>query len=105
MIAEALGCDEKTLRKYFSRELSSGQLFIEGMCLDVLMQKMRQGHTPSAHRLMQRLDRVAVPSAPGKAKPKGKDMADAITGKKDAALKDASRPDDDYAALYAKLPH
>ncbi|MEY8144441.1 hypothetical protein [Falsihalocynthiibacter sp. CO-5D18] len=34
MIAEALGCDPKTLRKNFSRVMAGGTLMIEGLCLE-----------------------------------------------------------------------
>ena len=64
MIAHAIGCDEKTLRKHFSRELHDGSLIVEGICLDVLLKRVREGHTPSVNKLMERIKAVA-PGAPG----------------------------------------
>lgn len=60
-IAAAIGCDEKTLRKHFSRELSGGRLIVEGMALDVLMKKLREGHGPSIRLLLERIDETAAP--------------------------------------------
>ena len=51
-IARYLGCDEKTLRKYFSRELEAGADLVEGQCLEVLYNRMRQGHGPSTRELL-----------------------------------------------------
>lgn len=104
-IADALGCDEKTLRKHFSRELSGGALIVEGMCLDVLMHKAREGHTPSVRALQDRLDRTATPPAP-KGKPAGEDAGDAkpeTLGKKDQRRADAAAPAAEYGDLYDRL--
>ena len=104
-IAGALGCDEKTLRKYFSRELSGGALIIEGMCLDVLLHKVREGHTPSVKALQARLDQTATPPAP-KDKPAGAGDGDAAAkkmGKKDKQLADAGKPSAGYGELYDRM--
>jgi predicted transcriptional regulator len=52
-IAENMGIDEKTLRKYFSRELEYGAVFIEGVVLDVLLRRTREGHAPSVRQLRE----------------------------------------------------
>ncbi|OWU77609.1 helix-turn-helix transcriptional regulator [Marinibacterium profundimaris] len=103
-IAEALGCDEKTLRKYFSRELSGGALMMEGICLDVLLRKVREGHTPSVRALQDRLDRVAAQPAPGKGRG-ADDGAEkpAPMGKKEQRLADAAEPAADYGDLYDRI--
>lgn len=52
-IAENMGIDEKTLRKHFSRELELGAVFIEGVVLDVLLRRTREGHAPSVRQLRE----------------------------------------------------
>lgn len=52
-IAENMGIDEKTLRKHFSRELELGAVFVEGVILDVLMRRTREGHAPSVRQLRE----------------------------------------------------
>lgn len=99
-IASALGCDPKTLRANFSRELHGGALIIEGLCLDVLLQKVRSGHTPSVNALQARLDRTANPPAPKKPEqPQEPEL-----GVKAKRLQDAAKPDLDYGELYDRLP-
>ncbi len=67
-IARYLGCDEKTLRKHFSRELDFGADIVEAQCLEVLYAKMRQGHNKSANDLISRAEKGhALPPAPPKA--------------------------------------
>lgn len=52
-ISENMGIDEKTLRKHFSRELEFGAVFIEGVVLDVLLRRTREGHAPSVRQLRE----------------------------------------------------
>lgn len=106
MIAEALGCDPKTLRKNFSRELSAGHLLVEGMCLDVLLRRAREGHAPSVRALQDRLDRVAPPAPKGKAKPAEAEAEPKPEpmGKKEQRLRAAGDPGDDYGSLYDRIP-
>lgn len=70
-IARHLGCDEKTLRRHFSRELAAGTDLIEGQCIQVLISRMRQGHVPSTRLLLERIGdgRAAVPIAPAEDRP------------------------------------
>lgn len=65
-IAQFMGCDEKTLRKNFSRELDMASDFVEGMALQVLNRRAMDGHVPALRDL---LDRVAASSKPKAAKP------------------------------------
>lgn len=109
MIAEALGCDPKTLRKNFSRELQAGHLIIEGMMLDVLMRRVREGHTPSVRQLQERLDRVAPPAPKGRGAETKTDSPDSAAksqpvGKKELRLDAAKKPSDDYGTLYNRIP-
>lgn len=84
-IAAYLGCDTKTLAKYFSRELQYGSDLIRGMALQVTLQRMRQGNSVATGRLLDltlEAGGAAVPLAPKPDKP-------APLGKKDAANADA----------------
>lgn len=54
-IAENMGVDEKTLRKHFSRELENGAVLVDGVMLDVLLRRVREGHVPSVRQLRERL--------------------------------------------------
>ena len=112
-IAEDMGIDEKTLRKHFSRELENGAIFVDGLMLDVLMRKVREGHTPSIRQLRERLAE-AGPTAP-RNKPAADldddDDADAGAGdgkaaplgKKEQRLQDAQVIPDDYGDIFAKM--
>ena len=67
--------DEKTLRKYFSRELEYGALFIEGMATQALVAKMMDGNVGAIKKLLE--DTGAQPptrqnSKPVKTEPLGK---------------------------------
>lgn len=68
-IARYLGCDEKTLRKHFSRELDAGADLIEGMALQVTLKKMREGHAPAINRILAIVEKgQAAPPAPAQPK-------------------------------------
>ena len=104
-IANALGCDDDTLRKHFSGELENGRMIIEGMMLDVLMVKIREGHVPSIRMMQERLETVA-PTAPRKqpppkpedAKPK---PAEKPLGKKEQKLIDAGEVPSEWGDIAA----
>ena len=106
-IAEDMGIDEKTLRKHFSRELEMGATFVDGLMLDVLMRKVREGHTPSIKQLRERiLD--AGPAAPRKpVQPDDQDDDDddkpAPLGKKEQARLDAQDVPDNYGDIFDRL--
>lgn len=64
-IARYLQCDEKTLRKHFSRELADGADLIEGMALEVTLKKMRSGNSVATGRIFDIIDRGRIePPAP-----------------------------------------
>jgi lambda repressor-like predicted transcriptional regulator len=67
-IARHLGCDEKTLRKHFSRELERGADMIEAMALQVSLQKMRQGNGQAIGRILDLVDKVNL-ALPGGSRP------------------------------------
>ena len=52
-IAEHIGCDPKTLREHFSRELEHGADLIMGQCIAVLIAKMQQGNIPATKQLIK----------------------------------------------------
>ena len=52
-IGPYLGCDPQTVRKHFSRELQYGAAFVEGMALQVLVARMKEGHAPSARAVLE----------------------------------------------------
>lgn len=92
-IAKHMGCDEKTLRKHFSRELSAGADLIEAMAMQVLVQRMRQGHVPATRELLAMVERGrAAPPVP-KTEPEEK------LGKKEQADRDAQQPSDGWGDL------
>ncbi|KPF47078.1 hypothetical protein [Rhizobium sp. AAP43] len=70
-IAAVLQCDEKTLRKYFSRELDVGKDIVEAETLMVNYAQMRQGKSGAISRQMKILENSAL-AAPRKsdAKPR-----------------------------------
>jgi hypothetical protein len=66
-IAGYMGCDEKTLRKNFSRELRDGLDLIEGMALEVTFAKMKAGNSVATSRIFDIIEKqgnAAVPIAP-----------------------------------------
>lgn len=109
-IAEDMGIDEKTLRKYFSRELQMGATFVDGVMLDVLMRKVREGHTPSIRQLRERL-LDAGPAAPRRGeKPSDRDddqdedaPGAAPLGKKDQARLEAQQVPDNYGDIFDRM--
>ena len=85
-IASYIGCDEKTLRKNFSRELNEGADQIEGMALEVTLKKLKSGNSVAISRIFDIIEKgaaaVPIPRAPAKT-PEEK------VGKKEAADRDA----------------
>ncbi|GLS87696.1 hypothetical protein GCM10010873_26700 [Cypionkella aquatica] len=102
-IAADMGIDPDTLRKHFSGELKNGALKLEGMLLDVLQQRAREGHIPSVRELQSRIV-ARAPKAP-RAKEPGAGEAKAVepkaapVGKKQAALDAAQKVPDDWGDL------
>lgn len=92
-IAGVLGCDEKTLRKHFSRELEFGADIVEAEAMQVLAARMRQGHVTATRSL---LDIAAKGRA---APPLPKDPKPQPLGKKEQKIDRAGRPSDGWGAL------
>lgn len=95
-IAADMGIDDDTLRKHFSGELQNGRVYIEGMMIDVLTQRMREGHVPSIRLLKELMD-----PHPERA-PKGSNARPAkapVLGKKEQQAKDAARPPEGWGDL------
>lgn len=65
-IGPYMGCDPQTVRKYFSRELIHGAKFVEGMAMQVLVKRMKEGHAPSAVRVMEIARAANAPRRPGR---------------------------------------
>lgn len=65
-IAGYLGCDPKTLRKYYSRELETGADLIEGMALEILLQKMTNGDRIATQKILDVVDNGRLEIAPPK---------------------------------------
>jgi hypothetical protein len=63
-ISRYLGCDEKTLRKNFSRELEDGADLIEGMALEVTLKKMKVGNSVAIGRILDLVDKKGSPAIP-----------------------------------------
>ena len=85
-IASYLGCDEKTLRKNFSRELENGSDRIEGMALEVTLKKLKSGNSVAISRIFDIIEKgaaaIPIPRNPEK-------KSDEKVGKKEAADRDA----------------
>lgn len=94
-VAAFMGCDEKTLRKHFSRELEHGALFMEGIAMQALVRKMQEGHVGATKEVLA-ITRAAVAPTPA-AKPK----APAPIGKKEALQTDAKAPPPSWHGLLA----
>lgn len=111
-IAENMGIDEKTLRKHFSRELEMGATLVDGVMLDVLMRRVREGHMPSVKQLRERILDAgpAAPRRPGRPDPldadddqDGADAAPPALGKKEQARRDAQAVPDQYGDIFDRL--
>jgi hypothetical protein len=92
-VAAFMGCDDKTLRKHFSRELEHGALFMEGIAMQALVRKMQEGHVGATKEILAITKAAVAPTSP--AKPK----AAAPIGKKDALQRDAKAPPESWGEL------
>ncbi len=86
-IAAYLQCDEKTLRKNFSRELQDGADQIEGMALEVTLKKMKSGNSVAISRIFDIIEKQGAPAVPIPRSPEK--TPDEKLGKKEAADRDA----------------
>lgn len=100
-IAAYLRCDEKTLRKHFSRELSHGAMLIEGQAIEVMVQNMRRGRISAVRDVLDRVKQGrAMPPVP-----KGADLQDpaaeegAPLGKKEQLARAARQPGKSWGSV------
>ena len=101
MIAADMGIDEDTLRKHFSAEMEMGQVKVQGMLLDVLLQKARAGHVPSVRHLQDHMAKAA-PAAPRRPKADvDKPVVVMPKGKKALELDAAQQVPVDYGDIFA----
>lgn len=87
-ISRILGCDEKTLRKYYSRELDAGADLVEAETLMVNYQKMRQGNSAAIGRLLDIVGETALAAPHGSRKTQEKPKEPKL-GKKEQLVEDA----------------
>jgi hypothetical protein len=95
-IGPYLGCDPQTVRKHFSRELEHGAKFIEGMAMQVLVKRMKDGHAPSAARVME-IARAS--NAPRSLRPSSK-----LPGLKEQRRQAAHQPTQEWGDLLPQPP-
>jgi hypothetical protein len=105
-IAAEMGIDAKTLRKYYSPELSSSRLRIIGEMVDVLRQRARQGNVAAAKTLLDRYE-DAAPLAPRNRRAAEEDDddqgQDTPLGKKEQAVLEAQKVPDNYGDIFSRL--
>lgn len=94
-IAAALGCDEKTLRKNFSRELSEGARIVERELFDALMVKARQGNVSAIREARDWLREASLRDRA----PLGKPARPAPLGKKAQVAHEATKPAGEWGDL------
>ena len=92
-VAAFMGCDEKTLRKHFSRELEHGALFMEGIAMQALVRKMNEGHVGATKEVLAITKAAVAPTAAPKPK------APVPLGKKDQLANDAKVPPSSWGDL------
>lgn len=97
-IATFLRCDEKTLRKYYSRELEAGATYAEGMALQVVFDKMTNGNLRAANQVLE-MSQAQVPGRAPKVEPDEKQ--EEPLGKKAALEKAAQNPGGGWADVLA----
>lgn len=85
-IATVLGCDEKTLRKYYSRELHEGAILVQAEAIRVMMRKMRTGNMAATKQV---LEMASLQNTPTK-KPQAAEPKPEPLGKKALLEKGAS---------------
>ena len=87
-IATFVGCDPKTLRKNFSRELDYAAVLLDGMALQVLVGEMLKGNVAAAKAVRG----ITALRPPSQGKPKDNADRPAAVGKKARAVQDAKTP-------------
>lgn len=97
-IAVFMGCDPKTLRANFSRELEHGALFLEGIALQSLTKGMLAGNVTAAKRVLE----IAQSSNAATRLKVDRLVKDVPLGKKDQLKRDASTPPAGWGDLLPK---
>lgn len=101
-IATFLGCDEKTLRKHFSRYLEHGALFLEGIAMQAMVKKMLAGNVGATRDILD-IASLRAPKAPPKAA--GDKAKPTPIGKKAQREKDATDPPQEWSDLLDENVH
>lgn len=97
-VAVFMGCDPKTLRKHFSRELAHGALFLEGIALQGLTKKALEGHVGALKEVMAIARAANAPKAPARA------ARVPTLGKKEQQASAAARPPQGWGDLLDDAP-
>ena len=106
-IARRVGCDPKTLRKHYSRELDEAADIVEAAALGQIMGRMGDGNIAAARKLLDLVEKgnAAVPLVPV---PQPKDAAaDAVPvgklGKKAQQALDAQTPTAGWGEILGRV--
>lgn len=91
-IARHIGCDPKTLRKHFSRELRAGADMIEADMMAALYAKARQGNVGAITKVLDLIENKGRPRPPALINDKP-----APKGKKETLADHASAPPNSWA--------
>jgi hypothetical protein len=95
-IATFMGCDAKTLRKHFSRELDNGALFMEGMAMQALVKQMLSGNVGAAKKVLEISQAANAPRGKGTEKTEAKAPK---LGKKEKIVGEARTPPSGWGDL------
>lgn len=99
-IAKSVGCDVKTLRKHFSRELESAADIIEAEALKTILQRNKDGNVTAANRMMSFAEEArALPPAEKPEEETATGPAEAPLGKKEKTLASAQNPPANWGKL------
>ena len=99
-IATFMGCDEKTLRKHFSRFLQHGALYLEGIALQAMVKKMLAGNIGATRDI---LDIASIRAPQASDKPESAKAAQ--LGIKAQREKDATDPPPEWGELLDENVH
>ena len=96
-IARQIGCDAKTLRKHFSRELTEAADILEAQALKQVMKKLCQGNMAAVNKTLGLVESArALPPKPASQDDDGAaaedTVKDAPKGKKEALAEAAQTP-------------
>lgn len=95
-IARFMGCDPKTLRKNFSRELDHGQALLEGIAMQALVRRALEGNVTAIKTL---LDVTSVRAPNRRPAQPAADKPVTPVGKKEQLAQAARAPGPDWGQL------